>query len=116
LIFRDPLECIRYLYGRPLFGPYACGGPEAIHTQMGQHVITDFRTAMLAWNIQSKLPIGTEVVSLHLGSDKLAVTSHSGDYEMHPLLMTLANLPATMHLKLSNDAWMCIAYLPVLKF
>ncbi|KAH9919400.1 uncharacterized protein B0H18DRAFT_1195909 [Fomitopsis serialis] len=116
VIFRDALECVEFLYGHPLFGPYVSTGPEVVHTQMGQRVITDFSTATLAWNMQSKLPTGAEVVGVHLGSDKLAVSSHSGDYEMHPLLLTLAGLPATIRSKLSNDAWMCIAYLPVPKF
>lgn len=74
---------------------------------------------MLAHNdivLQSKLPTGAEVVGLHLGSDKLAITNHPGDHKMHPLLLTLAGLSATMHLKLSNNVWMCIAYLPVPKF
>ncbi|KZT70898.1 hypothetical protein DAEQUDRAFT_707629 [Daedalea quercina L-15889] len=116
VIFRDALECVEYLYGHPVIGPYVSTGPQGVHTQAGERVITDFSTATLAWNMQSKLPTGAEVVGLHLGSDKLAVTSHSGDYEMHPLLLTLAGLPAAMRSKLSNSAWICIAYLPVLKF
>ncbi|KAH9916532.1 uncharacterized protein B0H18DRAFT_1038202 [Fomitopsis serialis] len=116
VIFRDPLECVKFLYRHPLFGAFASMGPEVVHTRMGQRVITDFSTATLAWNMQSKLPTGAEVVSLHLGSDKLAVTSHFGDYEMHPLLLTLAGLPATIRSRFSNDAWMCVAYLPVPKF
>lgn len=35
---------------------------------------------------------------------------------MHPLLLTLAGLPATIRSRFSNDAWMCVAYLPVPKF
>lgn len=35
---------------------------------------------------------------------------------MHPLLMTLTTIPAEMRSKLSNNAWVCVAYLPVAKF
>lgn len=54
MIFRDPLECVKFLYRHPLFGAFASMGPEVVHTRMGQRVITDFSTATLAWNMQVK--------------------------------------------------------------
>ncbi|KAH9837600.1 uncharacterized protein C8Q71DRAFT_705953 [Rhodofomes roseus] len=116
LIYRDGLECLEYLYGLPIFAPFCAPEPYGIHTAYGQRVITDFNTACQAWNLQNKLPRGATVLPIQFGGDKIEVTNGTGDIEMHPLLMTLAAIPSAMRSKLSNNAWICIAYLPVAKF
>ncbi|KAH9920739.1 uncharacterized protein B0H18DRAFT_880772, partial [Fomitopsis serialis] len=101
LIWRDGLECLEYMVGNPILAPYCSPGPNAIHTAYGQ---------------RNKLPLGATVSPIQFGSDKLSVTSNTGDIEMHPLLMTLATIPSAIRSNLSNNAWMCVAYLPVPKF
>ncbi|KZT63739.1 hypothetical protein DAEQUDRAFT_679850 [Daedalea quercina L-15889] len=116
LIYRNGLECLQFLHANPIWAPYC--SPEAwlVQTGEGQRVITEFNTSLLAWKLQSVLPIGAAVVPVQFGADKLTVTGNVGDLEMHPILMTLAAIPDTIRSKLSNQAWICVGYLPTPKF
>ena len=40
----------------------------------------------------------------------------TGDLEMHPLFITIANIHSSIHMKAMSHAWVCIRYIPTLEF
>ncbi|KAH0825928.1 hypothetical protein J3R83DRAFT_7607 [Lanmaoa asiatica] len=69
-----------------------------------------------AWDIQSSLPEGHSFVGVIGASDKTPLTLGSGNKEMHPLLLSLANIHADVRMKASSHAFALAAYLPIPKF
>ena len=51
-----------------------------------------------------------------LASDKAPVTRMTGDLEMHPLFLTIANINSQVRMKTTSHAWSCIAYTPSPEF
>ena len=51
-----------------------------------------------------------------LSSDKTNISALVGDRCAHPLFLGLANIRMSTHLKLSSDAFLLVALLPILKF
>jgi len=51
-----------------------------------------------------------------LASDKALVTRMTGDLEMHPLFLTIANINSQVRMKTTSHAWSCIAYTPSPEF
>jgi hypothetical protein len=49
-------------------------------------------------------------------SDKTPLTIGSGNKEMHPVLLSLANIEAGFHMKATSHAFALAAYLPIPKF
>jgi len=40
----------------------------------------------------------------------------TGNLEMHPLFLTIANINSDVHMKATSHAWACIVYIPTLEF
>ena len=40
----------------------------------------------------------------------------TGDLEMHPLFLTIANINSDVHMKVTLHAWTCIVYTPTPEF
>jgi hypothetical protein len=49
-------------------------------------------------------------------SDETPLTISSGNKEMHPLLISLVNINAGVHMKATSHSFTLVAYLPILKF
>jgi hypothetical protein len=65
---------------------------------------------------QDKLPPGHSFVGVIGASDKTPLTIGTGNKEMHPLLISLANIHAGVHMKATSHAFALVAYLPISKF
>ena len=49
-------------------------------------------------------------------SDKTPLTIGTGNREMHPILLSLANVDPGIHIKVTSHSFVLTAYLPILKF
>lgn len=56
------------------------------------------------------------MVPIILASDKTHLTVGTGNKEMHPLLLSIANIHAGVRMKASSSAFVLTAYLPIPKF
>ncbi|KJA18321.1 hypothetical protein HYPSUDRAFT_145116 [Hypholoma sublateritium FD-334 SS-4] len=64
----------------------------------------------------SRLMPGHTFVGIVLASDKTPLTIGTGNREMHPVLLSLANIDAGVRMKATSRAFALIAYLPIVKF
>ena len=62
------------------------------------------------------LPDGAMLVGVILSSDKTNISVMTGDHMAHPVLLSLANIHASVHAKSSSHAFLLVALLPCLKF
>ncbi|KAI6094390.1 hypothetical protein EDD16DRAFT_1787737 [Pisolithus croceorrhizus] len=65
---------------------------------------------------EDQLPAGAMIIPIILASDKALVTQMTGNIEMHPLFLTIANINLKVCMKVMSHAWACIAYMPTLDF
>ncbi|KAF7985012.1 hypothetical protein HWV62_10006 [Athelia sp. TMB] len=118
LFWRDGLEVIKHIYSNPVFAncmderPYRLTDPE----QNDQRVYGDFMSADFAWDYYSALPEGHGMVGVIAASDKTPLTLGTGNKEMHPLLLSIANIHPAVRMKASSHSFVLAAYLPIPKF
>ncbi|KAG1773359.1 hypothetical protein EV702DRAFT_1181125 [Suillus placidus] len=95
LYWRDGLDIVKHLFANPVFTP-----------------CMDFRPC------QDKLPPGHSFVGVIGASDKTPLMIGTGNKEMHPLLISLANIHVGvhMHMKATSHAFALVAYLPIPRF
>ena len=62
------------------------------------------------------VPKGTTLLSIMLASDKTHLTTFSGDKNMHPVYISIANIHKDVRNKPSRQGWMLLAKLPTHKF
>jgi hypothetical protein len=65
---------------------------------------------------QSQLLEGATVLGTVLSSDKTNISAMTGGHVAHPLLLSIANLNMSFHMKASNHAFLLLTLLPVPKF
>ena len=136
LYWRDGLDVIKHLFSNPIFASCIDLSPyqEYKETPQGQQcVYGEFMSADCAWNIQvssvfhtvlllititlqTNLPDGHSFLGVIGASDKMPLTIRMGDKEMHPLLLSIANIHAGVHMKATSHSFALAAYLPVPKF
>jgi len=66
--------------------------------------------------LQSNLPKGHTLLGVIGASDKTPLTVGTGNKEMHPVLLLLANINAEVHMKATTHAFTLATYLPIPKF
>ncbi|KAI5993923.1 hypothetical protein EDD15DRAFT_2166736 [Pisolithus albus] len=66
--------------------------------------------------IKDALPEGATIVPIIAASDKMPVTRHTGNLEMHPLFLTIGNINSDICMKAMVHAWCCVAFMPTVKF
>ncbi|KIM62467.1 hypothetical protein SCLCIDRAFT_119577, partial [Scleroderma citrinum Foug A] len=117
LYWCDPLECIATILNNPLFRrlidfvPYK---EYSLPTMCQRY--SEWITGNDTWNMQSQLLKGAMLLGTILSSDKTNISSMTGDRLAHPLLIGIANIKMSTRLKLSSNAFMLTALLPVPKF
>ncbi|KIO09340.1 hypothetical protein M404DRAFT_131498, partial [Pisolithus tinctorius Marx 270] len=118
LYWRDPLECIAWLLNHPLFSDQLDFVPRRVYKTPEKlcRVYTEWMTADDAWCMQSQLLSRATLLGTILSSDKTNITTLCGGRVAHPLLVSLANIKMSTHLKLSSNSFMLAALLPVPKF
>ncbi|KAI5988373.1 hypothetical protein EDD15DRAFT_2172578, partial [Pisolithus albus] len=93
LYWRDGLEVVEHLFSNPVFAQ--CMDISPYKEFEGQErVYGEFMSADDAWYIQDKLPRGHSFLGVIGASDKTPLTIGTGNKEMHPLLLSLANIHA----------------------
>ena len=65
---------------------------------------------------QDCLSNGATIVPILTASDKTPVTRMTGGLEMHPLFVSIANIPGHIRMAASSYAWRCVAFMPIPKF
>ncbi|KAF9220459.1 hypothetical protein BS17DRAFT_852137 [Gyrodon lividus] len=90
LYVRDGLEVIKYLFSNPVFAQCIDLTPE--------------------------LPEGHSFLGVIGASNKTPLTIGTGNKEMHPLLLSIANIHAGVRMKATSHSFALAAYLPIPKF
>jgi hypothetical protein len=66
--------------------------------------------------VQDQYPHGHSLVGVIAASDKTPLTIGTGNKELHPLLLSIANIRAGVRMKATSHAFVLAAYLPIPKF
>lgn len=66
--------------------------------------------------MQSKLPEGATLCGVILSSDKTHITNMCGGKAAHPLLISLANIRMAVRNKVSSQAYLLLALMPIVEF
>ena len=66
--------------------------------------------------MQDALPRGATVLGVILSSDKTNISVITGNHMAHPVLISLANIDASIHSKSSLHGYLLLALLPIAKF
>ncbi|KAI6018441.1 hypothetical protein BKA83DRAFT_123305 [Pisolithus microcarpus] len=118
LYFRDSLECIEALFNHLYYADHMMYTPFRVFTS-AERVIREFSKWMsgdMAWQMQSKLPLGAMLCSVILSSDKTHITNMCSGKVTHPLLISLTNIKMAVQNKASLHAFLLNALMPVIEF
>jgi hypothetical protein len=134
LIWCDAGEVAVSLFGDPIFGADMMFDPILVMNEYGQEYSEWFSVheshriqvcAILHLDasgyskiifIQDCLPDGATIVSILAASDKTPVTRMTGVLEMHPLFISIGNIPGHIRMAATSHAWQCVAFMPIPKF
>ncbi|KAH7910711.1 hypothetical protein BJ138DRAFT_1087120 [Hygrophoropsis aurantiaca] len=94
LYWRDGLEIVEHLFRNPVFAQCMDFTP-----------YRDF-----------EIPQDHSFVGVIAASDKTPLTIGTGNKEMHPLLISIANIHASVRMKATSHSFALAAYLPIPKF
>ncbi|KAI6143658.1 hypothetical protein BKA82DRAFT_28542, partial [Pisolithus tinctorius] len=111
LIWRDAEEVARSLFGNPIFGADMMFDPILITNALGREY-GEWFSAREAHRIQDSLPEGATIVPILAASDKTPVTRMTGGLEMHPLLISIGNIPGNIRMAATSHSWRCVAFMP----
>ncbi|KAI0038057.1 hypothetical protein FA95DRAFT_1506102 [Auriscalpium vulgare] len=113
---RDPLQCIKLLYGNPEFLPHMSFAPERHYADedLTIRVYHQMHTGKWWWKIQKALEglkPGATVVPLLLSTDKTQVTQFRNQ-SAYPVYLTIGNIAKEIRRQPSKHAQMLVGYLP----
>ncbi|KAI0055803.1 hypothetical protein BV25DRAFT_1815128 [Artomyces pyxidatus] len=114
--YRDPMECIKALYGDPEFAPHLVYAPERHYVDDDQTIrlYGEMHTGKWWWRVQvtveSRKPGGT-IIPLIISSDKTQLTLFRTK-SAYPIYLTIGNLPKDIRRKPSRGAQILLGYLP----
>ncbi|KAF7969079.1 hypothetical protein HWV62_28378 [Athelia sp. TMB] len=118
LYYRDGLEVIKFIYSNPVFAncmedrPYRLTDPK----QNNQRVYGEFMSGDFAWEYYDRLPEGHGMIGVMGASDKTPLTVGTGNREMHPVLLSIANIHPGVRMKATSHSFVLAGYLPIPKF
>ncbi|KAI6117222.1 hypothetical protein EDD16DRAFT_1693028 [Pisolithus croceorrhizus] len=115
LYWRDALEVVQDIFRNPFFSEHMMYNPYYIY-ECTEREYGEWMSGDEAHRIQNELPDGATIVPIILASDKAPVTRMSGDREMHPLFLTIANINSEVRMKAKAHAWACVAYTLIPEF
>ncbi|THU98815.1 hypothetical protein K435DRAFT_795398 [Dendrothele bispora CBS 962.96] len=113
---RNPLDCIRALYGNPDHAQYLCFSPERHYADPDKtmRLYHDFNTGKWWWDTQKALEHdkpGATIIPVIISSDKTQVTLFRNK-SAYPVYLTIGNLPKEIRSKPSQQGQVLLVYLP----
>ncbi|KIK21685.1 hypothetical protein PISMIDRAFT_12174 [Pisolithus microcarpus 441] len=118
LYWRDSLKCIEALFNHPFYTGKMDYSPFRVFTaaERVMRVYSEWMSSNRAWDLQTKVPIGSTLCSVILSSDKMNITNVCGGKVAHPLLISLANIRMNVRNKGSSHAFLLTALMPIAEF
>src|SRR5205085_7148242 len=120
LYHRDVMKCVKTLYGDPQFSEHLQFAPEKhflAEEQVMLRVYHDMHTGQWWWKtqeaVENQTP-GATIVPIIMSSDKTQITKFRNK-SSYPVYITIGNIPKNIRQKLSQHAYMLLAYLPATK-
>jgi hypothetical protein len=110
---RNVLEVIKSLFGNPMFCGEMHFRAERVFDENGKRLYNEIWTSDWWWEIQSKLPSGSTVIPIMLNSDATHLDI-LGRQKVHPMYITIGNIPKKIRRKSSRHAILLLGYLPIL--
>ncbi|KIM66385.1 hypothetical protein SCLCIDRAFT_110592 [Scleroderma citrinum Foug A] len=115
LFWHDAVEVIASLFGDPIFGADMIFDPMEVTTHLGREY-SEWFSVKEAHRIQDSLLEGAMIVPILAASNKTPVTRMMGGLEMHPLFISIGNIPGHIHMAATSHAWQCVTFMPIPKF
>jgi hypothetical protein len=136
LYWHDGLEVVKHLFSNPIFAPSIETVPYRAYGMTDEGEVREYGEFMStdqAWKIQvldlpsirfckfkpwrqDALPNGHGFLGIIGATDKTPLTIGTGNKEMHPLLLSIANIAAGVRMKATSPVFALAAYLPIPKF
>ncbi|KAI6014163.1 hypothetical protein BKA83DRAFT_4062537 [Pisolithus microcarpus] len=118
LYWRDSLECIEALFNHPFYAGKMDYSPFRVFTaaERVMRVYSEWMSSDGAWDLQTKVPVGSTLCGVILSSDKTNITNVCGGKVAHPLLISLANIRMNVRNKGSSHAFLLTALMPIAEF
>lgn len=118
LLYRDPVECLKFLEGNPAYQGHVSFVPveEFDDAEMTSRLYSEVHTGRMMAELQKLVPAGVTVNPMILGSDATHVTNFSGDGKMHPVYVSSGHFHKGIRNQPSRRLFMLVAYIPVCKF
>ncbi|KAI6017001.1 hypothetical protein BKA83DRAFT_4128674 [Pisolithus microcarpus] len=118
LYWRDSLECIEALFNHPFYAGKMDYSPFRVFTaaERVMRVYSEWMSSDRAWDLQTKVPVGSMLCGVILSSDKTNITNVCGGKVAHPLLISLANIRMNVRNKGSSHAFLLTALMPITEF
>ncbi|KAI5982220.1 hypothetical protein EDD15DRAFT_2391380 [Pisolithus albus] len=118
LFYRQPLECLQSLLSHPLLTPHISFIPRKVWMSAARvcRIYDEWLSGDRAWEIQDALPRGATVLGVVLSSDKTNISVMTGNRMAHPVLISLANIDASIRSKTSLHGYLLLTLLPIPKF
>ncbi|KAI6001476.1 hypothetical protein EDD15DRAFT_2478596 [Pisolithus albus] len=118
LFYRQLLECLQSLLSHPLLTPHISFIPWKVWTSAARvcRIYDEWLSGDRAWEIQDALPRGATVLGVVLSLDKTNISVMTGNRVAHPVLISLANIDASIRSKTSLHGYLLLALLPIPKF
>ncbi|KAG8914615.1 hypothetical protein FRC02_004895 [Tulasnella sp. 418] len=112
--YRNPLDCIKGLYGNPAFADKMVFAPERHWTdsERKSRIYNEMYAGDWWWRKQNEVKTpGATIILVIVGTDKSQLTVFSGGKEVYPAYLTIGNIPKNIRRKLSHHAQLLFAYI-----
>ncbi|MCJ1470748.1 hypothetical protein MMC07_009395 [Pseudocyphellaria aurata] len=111
--YRNVINAIKFLLGHFPFASDLVYSPICQYNDDNKRVYTEMHTGDWWWNTQQKLPDGSTIVPLLIGTDKTVLTQHHGDVAAWPVYLTIGNLKAEVRRQQKRPSSLLIGFLPI---
>jgi hypothetical protein len=145
-LYRNPVECVQYLIGKPSLKDVLDYWPVEIYDrkpseggmewETSERIFIEMNSGKI-WNEQQvsvtsqgllqvilirllyskeTLPAGATILSIILALDKTHLTNFSGDKSIHAVYQSIGNIHKAERRKLSRHCWLLLAEIPTPNF